>query len=602
MRFNPVALTLQERLVDLGPHGVLALTLNSGVQLASSGAQPGYARWYANPANNEQPQERRSCLIRTTKLANGSVAETWPTHAHALAEGHVLVLFGGVATEPQLLRIVDVVQGRIHWEITVDALRSHLGVQPEPYMPATAIVTAHSDTHFRLYLGVVPATVLQVVLEPPSLVAVEVAWCERFTELAFSNSHVLEHEQDGKQVRIALLSATSTPPITLQAQPATRRFVPTLARRGNRLALSLARGDVQVVDLANPSAPHRKLRPADDAVAAEPLALVMSPAGGYLLQLDDSMRAGTLVDLDNARRTQVQLPEWDPQPQANSGEPPLNLRADWLITDDGCCVLEGGNLHYTLHASQRWQPLGESPPRHARAVQPPASMLAALRRPSLALLPARQGTSHLYGAAHLAQPAAWPQHNGQAMVLLCELSLPELHAAIANLALPKLGWLQCFAAADAEGQVVEDELFNPVALHVRHEPDALAPLAPLPINHPPARYLRCKPDKADLPPPTHPCLTELAAGALSLHDYARWYDSRGTVKAGCRLGGYASAVQAQAPEAMVDADQPYELLLQLDSDSTYMWGTDSGLLYVLLPQGDAARGDFSRAIGLTQGH
>ena len=45
----------------------------------------------------------------------------------------------------------------------------------------------------------------------------------------------------------------------------------------------------------------------------------------------------------------------------------------------------------------------------------------------------------------------------------------------------------------------------------------------------------------------------------------------------------------------------WRLLLQLNSDDTVMWGTDSGLLYVLIHEEDLAARDFSRTVFLTQG-
>lgn len=593
-----MSITLQELIVDLGPHGLLAITLGLVAPPQPANGLHGYARWHQQPGT--QQAQDRSALFTLAVEGPGGSGVIWPDHVHALASGHVLALFGK-ASRQQVLRIVDVARGLLRLETTLAALRTQLGVVPAPYMPLDAVIASHGDSAFSLYLGVVPAQTLRVQLDPPALLPVNLPWRQPFSELLFGAGHVAEWERGSKLVRAAAWAGAAEvgPPSDWQASPANRRFEPTLARRSTRMALAMPRGDVQLLDLASPTTRHN-LRPADDAVGAEPRALTLSPAGRFLLQLDETLRGGTVVDLEAQRRAPVALPDWDPQLQPDAGGLPLKLRAAWAITDEGGCVLEGGRLQFTPYAALPWQPLPKQAATGSRPAAPAAAVLAALRRPSLALLPARRGTSHAshaHGAPHLGAAASWPAHDGRPMALLCELSLAEVHAAIEDIPLPATGWLQCFTALDAEGEPLIDELFHPVALCVRHEPDAHAPLAALPAGHAPPRPLRLAPDRADLPPPGHPLLETTP----STHDYARWYDTRGEVKPGWRLGGYASALQPQVPETMPDAGEPHELLLQIETDSVFMWGTDSGLLYVVLPAGDAARGDFTRAVGVTQG-
>lgn len=593
-----MAITLQERIVDLGSHGLLALTLGLFAPPQPPAARHGYARWHAHPGQPEW-QDRTALFSLAVTGPEGS-GEIWPDHVHALQQGHALVVFGRAEWQ-QVLRIVDVARGVLRWECTVPALREALGVVPEPYMPLDAVVTGHGDQAFHMHLGSLSAPLLRVELDPPALLPLQLPERSRFAEWFFGHGHLLEWERGSKLARSAAWAggAHAGPWQPWQAKPASRRFEPTLARRGTRLVLSLPRGEVQWIDLAAPGVRH-SLRPSDEELSAEPRGVWLSPSGRYLLQPDDTLRAGMLVDLEEGRRAPVRLPEWDPQPQPASGGLPLNLRSDWAITEAGGCVLEGGVLTFTPYEALPWQPLPAAPAPRGKPAAPAAELLAALRRPSLALLPPKRGTaplSHAHGAPHLAPGTPWPEHGGRPMALLCELALTEVHAATPGLPLPASGWLQCYVALDAEGEALLDEMFNPVALRVRHEPDAAAPLTALPPGHAPALPLRCAPDKAELPPPGHPRTRTLAAA----HDYARWYDTRGEVKPGWRLGGYASALQPQVPEEEPASGGPYELLLQIDSDDAWMWGTDSGLLYVLLPEGDAARGDFSRAVGVTQG-
>lgn len=593
-----MAIVLQERIIDLGSHGLLALTVGFFGPPQPAAARHGYARWHAHPGRPEA--EDRTALFTLAVTGLEGNGEVWPDHVHALQQGHALVVFGH-AKRPQVVRIVDAARGLLRWECTVPALREALGALPEPYMPLDAVVTAHGDQAFHMHLGSISAPLVRVQLDPPGLLPLQLPDRQRFAEWQFGAGHLLEWERGSKLARSAAWDggAEAGPWQPWQAKPASRRFEPTLARRGTRLVLSLPRGEVQWIDLAAPAQRHT-LRPSDVELGAEPRGVWLSPSGRYLLQPDETLRAGMVVDLDEGRRAPVELPEWDPQPQPGRGGVPLRLRADWAITDEGGCVLEGGVLHFTPYSALPWQALPAAPAPRGKPQAPAAELLATLRRPSLALLPARRGTqplSHAHGAPHLAPGTPWPEHGGRPMALLCELALAEVHAATPGLPLPTSGWLQCYVALDAEGEALLDEMFNPVALLVRHEPDATAPLVALLPGHAPPRPLRCEADRADLPPPGHHRARTLPAP----HDYARWYDARGEVKPGWRLGGYASALQPQVPEEEPAGGGPHELLLQIDSDEAWMWGTDSGLLYVLLPEGDAARGDFTRAVGVTQG-
>ena len=78
--------------------------------------------------------------------------------------------------------------------------------------------------------------------------------------------------------------------------------------------------------------------------------------------------------------------------------------------------------------------------------------------------------------------------------------------------------------------------------------------------------------------------------------------------AGHLLLGYPGVLQnndleldAASEHEMPGGPTAWRLLLQLDSDDTLMWGTDSGRLYLMVHEADLAAGDFSRVVALTQG-
>ncbi|HRD97727.1 MAG TPA: DUF1963 domain-containing protein, partial [Rubrivivax sp.] len=67
------------------------------------------------------------------------------------------------------------------------------------------------------------------------------------------------------------------------------------------------------------------------------------------------------------------------------------------------------------------------------------------------------------------------------------------------------------------------------------------------------------------------------------------------------LQGSDLEIEAAGEHDLPGGPAAWRLLLQLDSDDTLMWGTDSGRLYLMIHEMDLAAGDFSRVVALTQG-
>jgi hypothetical protein len=106
----------------------------------------------------------------------------------------------------------------------------------------------------------------------------------------------------------------------------------------------------------------------------------------------------------------------------------------------------------------------------------------------------------------------------------------------------------------------------------------------------------------------------------NLEAYREHLEKRGWLDQpnGHRLGGYPTILQnndleAQAAVKAGDLDDyprdmaevaeaaRWRLLLQLDSDDEFMWGTDSGMLYFMIRDDDLAKRDFSRVVALCEG-
>ena len=200
------------------------------------------------------------------------------------------------------------------------------------------------------------------------------------------------------------------------------------------------------------------------------------------------------------------------------------------------------------------------------------------------------------------------------MQLLCQIDLAAA-AALGPLApLPDHGFLWCFVAVDAEGEVLIDEQFNPVALQVLWRPSRVA--TPPEGAHAtadawPAQVLQFASDSAEWPQPDAAIVDARRWKPKQMEAYRAFVDrlQPDGPTPGHRLGGYPTVVQHNDLEADAAASFPaaglpagWRLLLQLDSDDQVMWGTDTGRLFVLVPDADLLRRDFSRVVAITQGH
>ncbi len=199
------------------------------------------------------------------------------------------------------------------------------------------------------------------------------------------------------------------------------------------------------------------------------------------------------------------------------------------------------------------------------------------------------------------------------MLLLCQIDLACAPAPETLAPLPDSGALLCFVAAGDDGEPLLDERFNPAAAKVlfvpRLAPHALEPLPEL-SQAPAAQPLTLIADAAQWPQLDAQNVGNLSWSPSQLDSYRHFLDlllPEGP-SPGHRLGGYPTVLQHNdlefdAARVWPDSDPlAWRLLLQLDSDDVFMWGTDSGMLYFLIEEGALASGDFSRVVALTQGY
>lgn len=264
---------------------------------------------------------------------------------------------------------------------------------------------------------------------------------------------------------------------------------------------------------------------------------------------------------------------------------------------------------------------------------PPPRDLDALMRPlaAPAIHIVRGGApsrSHLGGVPDGAAGFTWPEHAGQQLGFLAQLSLPDLHACHAIDWLPTTGCLLFFYDIDAQPWGFDPR--DRGAARVLHIPDL------------PARALGAQEHLAEAPPalPRHdvafrkidvfPSCERACVEALDLSDEET--DAYGDAAEAVfdngpqhQVGGYPAPIQGdfmemkcqlvthglylgtpagyegEAAEKLKAGADEWVLLLQLDTDDELevMWG-DGGRLYFWVRKEEARAGDFSKVWAVLQ--
>lgn len=650
-----MALIYNQKILDLGEHGLLILTLDS-----SMGAPPlpahklGYARWVDRsnaeadrfslctrrvPRTTlvEQVEERRKKFAGAVPSVKGllewvarEVCDDYveaPTGAFALEGGRVLLAF--CASSPHAFRLVDVVGSRILWEESASDLRKRLGVKVPAYarmfLSDAPVIYAAGARHVCIHLGQ-KIDVLRVA--DTGMEACKWAVLKNWAscDFGFTNASLLIYGREDGNVRLVPLEGAGG--IVAYASPLKRKAMSGFAWTpyADRFALSHPGGTIEIMN--GNCAQERVLRPIPRAGGKDPLHVGLSPKGRYLVA--GEWNQTRLVDLDELRVADIALPDGDVSFDRMSFSPEPIYRATWANTDRGGFVLENKVLLHTPFDALDWQALApidgtrKASAKAKKATQATLDRIAERwRNPALALSPAKRATgwqSKLYGLPQLRQGIEWPKHEGHPMLLLCQIDLAEVAARMPTSPLPKQGGLLFFVATDEEGEPLLNDSFNPVAVRVLWLPSlAEAPAAGVDVPSAPEQAIKLEASASDLPQAD---AAIVLAADLADEDYEIYrvlIDERlpNGAAGGHRLGGYPHLLQSNTLEAeahyLASGAYPgddargaalaakWRLLLQLDSDDVFMWGTDSGLLYFLIHDDDLRAANFSRVVALSAG-
>jgi hypothetical protein len=412
-------------------------------------------------------------------------------------------------------------------------------------------------------------------------------------------------------------SADPAAPARPVASQFTRAESTDLATAGSsgRCVLAHPGGIIEVIDAEGRS--QAALRPFPAMARKDTPGLGNVSSSGRYVLCSDAGSETVIVDVQQS--LQAGWPNnWDlGEDHRMLFVPEVSYRGAEIVTDRGIARLESGQLRLDPLDALDWRPTLPAAAKRTRKPSRKADETAwlPLRRPALSLVPDKHGSPgcQLYGHPHLADAADWPRFAGRPMLLLSQIDLASAPAPETLAPLPASGALLFFVAAGDDGEPLLDESFNPAAAKVlyvpRLAPHALDPLPEL-SRAPGAQPLTLIADAAQWPQLDAPNVGNLSWSPSQLDAYRHFLDSllpEGP-SPGHRLGGYPTVLQSNdlefdAARVWADSDPlAWRLLLQLDSDGVFMWGTDSGMLYFLIEEGALTASDFSRVVALTQGY
>ena len=627
---------LHENVVDLGVHGLLTITTEYvGRSTPSLPAQRfGYARWHDTRGDLHDrldcctrpvaEADIRHALERSRKAVTGSSHSRdrldWlegqldagyrqlPQFVGDFGDGSALLLFSG-AIRPDLLRVVDIPSAAVLVEETADDLIARCGMRVPDYLRDYGLVLYASGNAFA-HVAVCADFRLFRYTDHRLEVAKPEFPVNGSGDLAMSATHFYLRDRGTGRILVAPQDGNGK----------AEEFKPAHGRKGytgiaaaacaDRFVMASESGVILVIDSTGHTIAALRLVP---LVAKAQFDLTMSPDGRYVLA--KSWEHAWVVDIDQQMQAAVDtlLPSCAARERTTEPTPTIDFAPASRMVAAGLAVVHNGKLHLTPYSRFDWQPA--LPAKAARRSQPPAykALLETWRKPAIALRPTKGKScsrTHLYGLADLPANVAPPSHEGIPMVPLCQIDLSEIAGIARDIGLPDHGLLEFFVAENDDGEVLNEE-FNPISTKVLWHEDADSTQPSPNTRAHPSLSLKAMKDRADLPAADAAIVQAQGLADHGLAEYQSFLESRfpDGLPSGHRLGGYPTLVQQTDPAQLATdlADDGREakgwrLLLQLNSDDEFMWGTDSGMLYFMIHEDDLARGDFSQVQAFCEGY
>lgn len=633
---------IHERLFDLGEGGVLGLTTHSGSYGPMAAEKFGRARlWSAGKFIDRlevctRPVERdalEQSIGRLKSRLAGAVPSVhkqlaWaeshfsatfremPAQAAHMGDGVMLLGFAS-CIPPHVWRVVDVVQGRILWEGTSDSLKAAAKAKPSPIASVlgyeTGLISAAGRNCAVLLLGMDQKC---FVWDGQQLFAPE--WKGRrngFPDYTGCRAGLLSQPDRDRNEYSLIDPQTGAVLKSFSAPTASKDWSPPATSAGNdRVAIAHKGGTVDVVDGFGEAS--ISIRPYPRTARSDSVAVHFSDDGRFLGSR--GWQSFRVVDLDNRQVAEVDAPV----PNMTDDADQVIYDSEMIATNAGIALCYLGDFTIRPYAGLDWQPVVD-PGRSAKSAAHKSrfeEFAAAWAKPAIRLTEMRKGSSsrsHLYGLPDLPAEAV-PHHDSRPMLLLARIDLADVSELLAEHPWPRTGVLYFFTAVDEEGNPLEDDHFNVAETRVIWREGLSIP--PSGESEIPAVPIKLSVHPANLPDIAAAIVEAATLEEPDLEDYRRALEEKGWADqpGGHRLGGYPTILQnndleAQAAYFADDAPYPprdiaeleeasrWRLLLQLDSDDCFMWGTDSGTLYFMIHEDDLAKRDFSRVVSMCEG-
>lgn len=558
---------------------------------------------------------------------SGQVSDEYfeaPTAAASIGNGVVLLVFAGVAGRTSF-RIVDIPAGRIISEETAVSLCNRLNIKPPAYAKdhiEHPLLIASGSGH--LFLSIAYTSKI-LRLENDKLELSDISHSDQIGQAAFS-PNLFFHDDFHSAICQLVPLRSGRPTNSYHPKYDKKAYRPLASAVGiDRFAIGHRGGTVEVID--GDGIFIDAFRPNPRAPSDDQLHIELSYAGNFLTAAGWS--GGRVIDLSGKRVAEFAYPTGGSTFDTSQFSADIEYHGNFKITDQGVFTLSRKILSHVKFSDLEWLPaicleISQKKASGAKKQFAYKGILKNVAKPALKLKTTSAkncGSSFMYGVPSLPSGVNWPEYAGRRMLLICEVDLNEAAKLLVESFLPAEGGLLFFIGVDEEGQVLEDEQFNPKAVKVvwlprlemrKSEVSSSAPgLAP--------KAIRLVKDRSELPQTDAAIVEAQLFSDVELEEYREFFEAKfpDGVTSGNRIGGYPKILQNNDLEAQAEyvrngqypeRDQNgwktaarWRLLLQVDSDGEFMWGTDSGMLYFMIHEDDLRQRDFSRVVGICAG-